>query len=180
MTPIAKNLRSWVIHKRSIFLLPQCSRPVGRACTQDLHSHPTTKRNAHAEYVNTEGWIIKIKESLQLRLWNFNICIEKVEAKFCPCKMLIGGDDISNDAITLGTRFSMFVNICPRFHVALICENSIAQSKGSPREIGGGIQIPQMLLQAFLPSFAPPSELSRELDYSTNSGASTSQLRLGI
>ena len=94
--------------------------------------------------------------------------------------MLIGGDDISNDAITLGTRFSMFVNICPRFHVALICENSIAQSTGSPREIGGGIQIPQMLLQAFLPSFAPPSELSRELDYSTNSGTSTSQLRLGI
>ena len=50
----------------------------------------------------------KIKESLQLRLWNFNICIEKVEAKFCPCKMLIGGDDISNDVITLGTCFSMF------------------------------------------------------------------------
>ena len=27
------------------------------------------------------------------------------------CEMLIGGDDISNDAITLGTCFSMFVYI---------------------------------------------------------------------
>ena len=26
--------------------------------------------------------------------------------------MLIGEDDISNDVITLGTCFSMFVNIC--------------------------------------------------------------------
>ena len=36
------------------------------------------------------GW--KRKESLQLRLWNLNICIEKGR-----CEMLIGGDDISND-----------------------------------------------------------------------------------
>ena len=28
-----------------------------------------------------------------------------------PCEMLIGGDDIGNDVITLGTCFSMFVNI---------------------------------------------------------------------
>ena len=41
------------------------------------------------------------KESLQLRLWSLNICIE----------MLIGGDDISNDVIILGTSFSMFVYI---------------------------------------------------------------------
>ena len=80
-----------------------------------------------------------MKESLQLRLWNFNVCIEKVWAKFCPCKMLIGGDDISNDFITLGTCFSTFVNVRVRFDFALIGENSIAQSTGSPREIGGGI-----------------------------------------
>ena len=85
-----------------------------------------------------------MKESLQLRLWNFNVCIEKVEAKFCRREMLIGGDDISNDVITLRTRFSMFVNIRARFHFAMIGENSIAQSTGSPREIGGGIEIPQM------------------------------------
>ena len=34
--------------------------------------------------------------------------------------MLIGGDDISNDVITLGTCFSMFVYIRARFRVALI------------------------------------------------------------
>ena len=30
-------------------------------------------------------------------------------------EMLIGGDDISNGVITLGTCFSMFVYICTRF-----------------------------------------------------------------
>ena len=75
---------------------------------------------------------------------NFNTFIERVEAKFCRCEMLIGGDDISNDVITRGTCFSMFANIYPRFHFGLIGENSIAQSTGSPKEIGGGIQIPQM------------------------------------
>ena len=44
----------------------------------------------------------KRKESLQLRPWNLNICIEKV----C-CEMRIGGDDISNDVITLGTCFPL-------------------------------------------------------------------------
>ena len=36
------------------------------------------------------------------------------------CEMLIGGDDISNDVITLGTCFSMFVYIPTRFRFALI------------------------------------------------------------
>ena len=58
--------------------------------------------------------------------------------------MVIGGDDISIDIITLVKGFSMFVYIRARFHFALIGENSIAQSTGSPREIGGGIEIPQM------------------------------------
>ena len=44
------------------------------------------------------GW--KRKESLQLRLWNLNICIEKSR-----CEMLIGGDDTSNEVITVGTCF---------------------------------------------------------------------------
>ena len=39
------------------------------------------------------------------------------------CEMLIGGDDISNDVITLGTCFSMFVYIRARFRFALIGEN---------------------------------------------------------
>ena len=43
------------------------------------------------------------KGSLQLQLWNLNICTKKSQ-----CKMLIGRDEISNDIITLGTCFSMF------------------------------------------------------------------------
>ena len=57
--------------------------------------------------------------------------------------MLIGGDDISNEVITIGTCFSMFFfYICARFHFELIGENLTAASTGSHREIGGGIQIP--------------------------------------
>ena len=55
------------------------------------------------------------------------------------CKMLIGGDDISNDVITLGTCFSMFVYICASFRFALIGGNLTGQSMGSFRGIGGGI-----------------------------------------
>ena len=39
------------------------------------------------------------KESLKLRLWNLNVCIE----------MLVGGDDISNGVITLR---HVFFNVC--------------------------------------------------------------------
>ena len=56
--------------------------------------------------------------------------------------MLIGGDDISNDVITLGTCFSMFVYIRARFLFALIGGNLTAQSSGSHRAIEGGIEIP--------------------------------------
>ena len=55
--------------------------------------------------------------------------------------MLIGGEDVSNDVITLGTCFSMFVYICARFHFALIGGNLTAQSTGSHGGIGGGIQV---------------------------------------
>ena len=58
------------------------------------------------------------------------------------CEMLIGGDDISDVVNTLGTCFSMFVYIRARFRFALIGGNLTAQSRGSHREIGGGIQFP--------------------------------------
>ena len=51
------------------------------------------------------------------------------------CKTLIGGDDISNDVITLGTCFSMFVCIRARFLFALIGENLTVQSTISHREL---------------------------------------------
>ena len=56
--------------------------------------------------------------------------------------MLIGGDDISNDAITLGTCFSFVYNRA-RFRFALIGGNLTAQSTGSHMRIGGRIQIPE-------------------------------------
>ena len=56
--------------------------------------------------------------------------------------MLIGGDDISNDVITLGT---CFLNVCytsARFRFVLLGRNPIARSTWSRhRGIGGGIQI---------------------------------------
>ena len=45
--------------------------------------------------------------------------------------MLIGGDDISNDVITLGTCFLVLVYIRARFRFALIGGNLTAQSTGS-------------------------------------------------
>ena len=72
--------------------------------------------------------------------------------------MLIGGDDISNQNITLGTCFSMFVYIRARFLFPLIDRNLKAQSTGSHRGTGGGIQIPERQLQAVLPFPAPPPE----------------------
>ena len=53
--------------------------------------------------------------------------------------MLIGGDDISSDVITLGTCFSVLGYIRARFSFALIGENLTAQSTGCHRGIGGGI-----------------------------------------
>ena len=57
------------------------------------------------------------------------------------CEMLIGGDDIGNDVITLCTCFSMFAYIGARFIFALIGGNLTAQTTGSPRGIGIEIQI---------------------------------------
>ena len=108
----------------------------------------------------------KRKKSLQLRLWNLNISIEKNRFE-----MLIGGYDISNDVITLGSCFLMFVYIRARFCFALIGGDLTAQSTGSHRGIGDGIQIPE--LQALLP-FPPHRQdrrgkLARRLTWSLNS-----------
>ena len=47
------------------------------------------------------------------------------------CELLIGGGDISNDVITLGACFSMFVYIRVRFRLALIGVNLTSQSTES-------------------------------------------------
>ena len=77
--------------------------------------------------------------------------------------MLIGGDDISNEDVTLSMCFSMFVYIHTRFCFALIGGNLTAQSTGSHREIGGGIQIPETWLQALLPFPTKPQSAPESL-----------------
>ena len=54
--------------------------------------------------------------------------------------MLIDGGDISNDVITLGTCFSMFVYVRGRFRFVLIGGDLTAQSPGCHRRKEGGIQ----------------------------------------
>ena len=58
--------------------------------------------------------------------------------------MLIDGDDISKDFITLDRCFSMFVYIHARVPFALIGGNLTAQLTGGCRGIGGGIHVPEM------------------------------------
>ena len=80
--------------------------------------------------------------------------------------MLIGGDDISNDVITLGACFLVFFNVCLHLRSFPLCtdwRNLAAQSTGSHRGVGGGIQIPEEYLQALLPFPAPPPERPGEL-----------------
>ena len=57
--------------------------------------------------------------------------------------MLISRDDINNDIISLRTWFSMFLYIRACFRFLLIGGNLTAQSTGSQRGIGDGIQIPE-------------------------------------
>ena len=75
------------------------------------------------------------------------------------CEVLIGGDDFSNDVITLGTCYSMFVYIRTRFPFPLIGGNLTAQSTGSHRGIGGGIKFQSSFREvvASSPSFSRPA-----------------------
>ena len=61
-------------------------------------------------------WRGKRKEGFQLRLWNLNICIETSLSE-----MLICGDDISNDVVTLGFCFHVFFNVCLHSRLFALC-----------------------------------------------------------
>ena len=129
-----------------------------------IYTNHQTKRGGrmvpyNSLWANSPGRGRKRKESLQLCLWNLNICIEKVDANCWS-----GGDD-SNNIIPLGMCFSMFVYICAHFCFALIGGNVTAQLTGSHRGIGDGIQIPEMYLQALLlfPALPCPGELAHRL-----------------
>ena len=82
------------------------------------------------------------------------------------CEMQICGDDISNDVITLGMCFLCVVYIRAHFRFVLIGANLTAQSTGSHRGIGGGIQIPDTQLQALrpLPALPPAGEPAGQVE----------------
>ena len=58
------------------------------------------------------------------------------------CKMLIGGDDISNVS-TLGACFYMFFNVCLYPHSFPLCTDWWKSDSSVTRGIEGGIQIPE-------------------------------------
>ena len=82
-------------------------------------------------------------------------------------EMLIGGDGTSNDVITLGTCFSMFVYIRTRFRFALIDKNLTSQSTGSHERIGVEFKFQSKLSFLFPPHHqSAPESLLAGYDFS--------------
>ena len=78
---------------------------------------------------------------MQLRPWNLNICIEKVDAIKLLAELTLVMTSIP--LARAFTCFLMFVYIRARFRFALIGGNLGALSTGSQSGIGGGIKIPE-------------------------------------
>ena len=75
--------------------------------------------------------------------------------------MLIGGDDISNDVITLGACFLVFFNVCLHLRSFPLCadwRNLAAQSTGSHRGIGERVERVRSYKLSFL---FPPRPAAR-------------------
>ena len=98
----------------------------------------------------------KRKESLQLRLWNLIICIEKIDAKCWLAEITL-----VMASLPLARVFQCLFTFA--FVSASRWLAEIWQSMGSHRGIGGVIQIPEKYLQALLPFPAPPPERPGEL-----------------
>ena len=75
-------------------------------------------------------WGGKRNENLQLRLWNLNICIEKIDVKCWLVEMTLVMTSVPSF-----TWFSMFVYIHTCFRFALIGGNLTAQSTWCHRGI---------------------------------------------
>ena len=85
----------------------------------------------------------------------------------CRSQMLIGGDDISNDVITLGACFHMFFNVCLHSRSFPLCADwrkSDISWRGAIGELEGEFKSQRRRkLQAFLSFPAPPPERPKEL-----------------
>ena len=79
--------------------------------------------------------------------------------------MLIGGDDISNDVITLGACFLVFFNVCLHLRSFPLCadwRNLAAQSTASHRGIGERVRSCKLsFLFLTRRQSAPDGELAR-------------------
>ena len=85
------------------------------------------------------------------------------------CKMLIGGDDISNDVITLGACFHVFFNVCLHsrsFPLRADWRKSDVSWRGAIGELEAEFKFYRPCkLQAFLPFPAPLPECPKELTW---------------
>ena len=92
-------------------------------------------------YCNVLHWYAQpVSKLSQGELATTSLEFEYLHGK-SQCEMLIGGDDISNDVITLGGCFHMFFKVCyipTRFRFMLIGRSLTAQSTESHRGIRGG------------------------------------------
>ena len=81
-------------------------------------------------------WASSPRESLQLHLWNLNICMEKVNAKCWLAEMIL-----VMMSLPLVGAFTFFFKVCyipTRFRFMLIGRSLTAQSTESHRGIRGG------------------------------------------
>ena len=91
----------------------------------------------------------KGKESLQLRLWNLNGCIQKVNVECWLVEMIL---------VMMSLPLAcVFFNVCLHSCSFLLCADwwkSDSSADGEPREFGSGIKVPEC-----------PGELARKLTY---------------
>ena len=105
----------------------------------------------------------KRKESLPTTRLEFEYLHQKSR-----CKMLIGGDDVSDDVITLGACFHVFFNVFFSFAfvsaLRWLAEIWLLSWRGVTEELEAEFKFQRRCkLQAFLPFPAPPLERPKEL-----------------
>ena len=90
---------------------------------RSIHSKWLTRVSLRASFLGRSGRLgRKRKESLQLCLWNLNICIKKVDAKFWLAEMT----EVMM-LLPLAHVLQMLVYVRPRFWFALMGRNLTAQ-----------------------------------------------------
>ena len=103
-------------------------------------------------------WGGKRNKNLQLRLWNLNICVEKIDVKCWLVEMTLVMTSVPSF-----TWFSMFVYIHTCFRFALIGGNLTAQSRWCHRGILRQNSSSRDMVASSLSFSCPAPECPREL-----------------